>query len=233
MNGTDLYSTTEVISVATTDHSMQPISLLSLNLDKGWSLSLQVNAGVVLAVGLGLVVWWKRDLLGGNKRDRYFEIDEATIGVGSQTLTFKPNERDRQIAYSIWVELSTRKIGLEIDPERDVIAEVYDSWHHFFTVTRELIKDIPVSKLKSKSTDNIVNLSIDVLNKGLRPHLTEHQARFRRWYEHELNRQGNADIAPQVLQAKYPHFDDLMKDLLKVNKSLMIYREKMGQLMRI
>ena len=55
---------------------------------------------------------------------RSFEIDEAQLGLGEQKIILRPNDTDRQIAYKIWVELSTRKIGLPIDLENDVISEI-------------------------------------------------------------------------------------------------------------
>lgn len=158
-----------------------------------------------------------------------FEIDMAEMGIGSHKISFKPNLRDQEIAYKIWVELSTRKIGLPIDLEHDVVSEIYDSWHNFFSITRELIKDIPVSKVKHSSTRQIITLSIAVLNEGLRPHLTNWQARFRRWYDRQLQN-GNDDIDPQAIQAKYPKFEELNKDLEIVNKRLMKFREKMREL---
>ena len=91
---------------------------------------------------------------------------------GSQKLRLKPNLTDRQIAYAIWVELSTPKIGLPIDFDNDVISEIYDSWFNYFSVTRELIKGVPVNKFRNDSTLQIINISIEVLNEGIRPHLT-------------------------------------------------------------
>jgi hypothetical protein len=108
------------------------------------------------------------------------EINEASLGIGSNKITIKPNQEDMQIAYKLWVEVSTRKIGLEIDLEHDVIKEIYDSWHEFFNITRELTKSIPISKIrKNVSTRQLVYVSIDLLNNGIRPHLTKWQARFR------------------------------------------------------
>ncbi len=141
-----------------------------------------------------------------------------------------PNETDRQIAYKIWVELSTRKIGLEIDLEHDVVAEVYDSWHTFFGVTRELIKDVPVRKFRRPTTEKIIEMSIEVLNEGLRPHLTKWQARFRRWYERQSNQEDFALKTPQEIQQEFPAFKELSEDLLTVNKKLKAYRTKMRQL---
>jgi hypothetical protein len=150
------------------------------------------------------------------------------MGIGSHKISFKPNIRDQEIAYKIWVELSTRKIGLPIDLEHDVISEIYDSWFNFFSITRELIKDIPVSKVKNQSTRKIITLSISVLNEGLRPHLTTWQARFRRWYDRQLTN-ATDDADPQAIQEKYPKFSELKTDLLAVNKRLIKYREKMRE----
>ncbi|WGY45071.1 hypothetical protein [Vibrio sp. ABG19] len=161
---------------------------------------------------------------------RSFEIDEAEFGIGNQKIKLKPNLTDKQIAYQIWVELSTRKIGIPIDLEDDVIFEIYNSWYSFFSVTRDLIKDVPVSKFQRKDTEKIIRISIDVLNIGLRPHLTKWQARYRRWYERQLEKTDNSDLSPQDIQKSYPHLDELGKDMLEVNKRLIGYREKMYQL---
>ena len=89
-----------------------------------------IGAGIVAIV---LFVLWR--VFAGGFAFENFEIDQADIGIGDQKFTFKPNMTDKQVAYAIWVELSTRKIGLEIDFENDVISEIYDSWFGFFTVT--------------------------------------------------------------------------------------------------
>ncbi len=207
-----------------------PIILLSLSVGNGYSLLVTINPlliGIILLVIIIAIIVSRWSLLRWPWNS--FQIDKADFGLGTGTISFKPNLRDQQIAYAIWVELSTRKIGLPIDLEHDVISEIYDSWYNFFSVTRELIKDIPVSKVKHDSTKKIIKLSIDVLNQGLRPHLTSWQARFRHWYEHALKNAGDA-IDPQSIQAQYPKFKELKADLLAVNLRLIAYREKMGEL---
>ncbi|MCT6721704.1 hypothetical protein, partial [Acidovorax sp. K2F] len=159
-----------------------PDTLLQLTLLRPLEVRFVMSSwvtGAILLVLLLLFIWQ-----GIRYRNLFqkFEIDQAEVGIGTNKLKLLINETDRQIAYKIWVELSTRKIGLPIDLEHDVISEVYDSWHTFFTVTRELVKDVPVSKFRRKETEEIVRMSIGVLNDGLRPHLTKWQARFRRWY---------------------------------------------------
>ena len=59
---------------------------------------------------------------------------------------------------------------LVFDQENDVIAEVYNSWYEYFRVARELIKDLPIEKVECAS--ELIELATNVLNNGLRPHLT-------------------------------------------------------------
>jgi hypothetical protein len=192
------------------------------------SLTVHVNPWpLILLVVTICIIWFiVRWLLG--KALPNFEIDSADFGFGEQKVTLRPNTIDQQIAYSIWVELSTRKIGLQINVEDDVILEIYESWYAFFGVTRELIKDIPVKKVRGDSTGKIVALSIEVLNEGLRPHLTKWQARFRRWYEKKLSKQEDGN--PQDLQKEFPEYGALVKDLMEVNCRLMAYRKRMYEL---
>lgn len=201
---------------------------LTFAVERDFTFSLKFNA-IALAVILVVVIivsLIKRYF--ENRTKTTFEIDQAEMGIGSTKLTFKPNNDDRQIAYKIWVELSTRKIGIPIDLEHDVISEVYDSWYGFFSVTRELIKDIPVTKIQNESTRKVIKLSIAVLNEGLRPHLTTWQARFRHWYEKRLKTEDDFD--PQAIQAEYSKFNELKADILEVNNRLIKYRTKMKEL---
>jgi len=165
------------------------------------------------------------------KKVKVYEIDEAIIGIGGQKVKIKPNYQDMQIAYKLWVELSTRKIGLKIDLDNDVIDEVYDSWYEFFRLTRELIKNIPVSKIrKDESTKKLVSIAIEVLNKGIRPHLTKWQARFRKWYNMEVKKEENEKLSSQDIQKEYPEYEELTKEMREVNQKLLEYREILRQL---
>lgn len=207
------------------------VDLLSVSFEPDWSVALHLSFWASTLIGAVIIVYIGLRWFGANFGWRDFEIDQAEIGTGTGKLTLRPNMTDRQVAYSIWVELSTRKIGLPIDFEHDVVAEIYDSWHTFFTVTREMIKSVPVSKVRHDSTQKIVSLSIEILNEGLRPHLTMWQARFRRWYDHELERASKeAVIDPQEIQKKFPRWDELKTDMERVNRHLIAYRKKLQRL---
>ena len=214
-----------------TSNEPTQIELLSLQILPDWTLSIQMSMWIIAVLLLSVLAysawrWRPRARSWGN-----LEIDRAEIGLGVGKLRLRPNLTDRQVAYAIWVELSTRKIGLPIDFDHDVIAEIYDSWYDFFAITRELLKSVPVSKVRCTSTQEIIDLSIEVLNRGLRPHLTLWQARFRSWYEKELRNTGDdSETDPQEIQKGFPKYIDLSTDLERINKILIKYRDQMRRL---
>lgn len=207
------------------------VILFAVTLGEDFNIKVDVSLCVILSgVVLLIALLAYKHFWGGGLSLRTFEIDEAEIGLGNQKLKLKPNLVDKQIAYKIWVELSTRKIGLPIDLEHDVVTEVYDSWFTFFAVTRELIKEVPVAMFRREDTAKIIGLSIDILNEGIRPHLTTWQARYRRWYDAQLVDEQNKSLSPQEIQVKYPEYKRLEADIMKVNASLIKYRGVMHRL---
>lgn len=205
---------------------------LSYDTTAGFSVSLH---WIVIAISVGILAIWilvRWKYLG--KRYSEFEIDEAEIGIGNHKIKIKPSDQDLQIAYQLWVELSTRKIGLRIDKEHDVITELYNSWYDFFHISRELIKSIPVRKVRGNdSTKELIDLSFKILNEAIRPHLTKWQARFRKWYEAEKENKENTTLTPQELQKRYPEYDALEKDLLHVNEILISYKDVLAKLINV
>ena len=158
-------------------------------------------------------------------KNKNFEISELKLGIGENTITLKPNQSDREIAYKLWVELSTRKLGLPIDLNEDVIVELYNSWYAFFGVARELLKEFPISKLNNGNEKDIVEITTELLNDVLRVHLTKWQAKFRKWYKEELECSENFNLTPQEIQRKYDRYYELTEDMLKINDNLKYYQD--------
>jgi hypothetical protein len=205
--------------------------LIKLVISQDGSTQLSISPWIWLALMVAFVVVMAvRIACGRSIFTKDVEIDSTEFGFGQSKITLKPNIGDKTVAYKIWVELSTRKVGLDIDFDHDVISEIYDSWYAFFDVTRELIKDIPIGKVRNSSTRKIIQLSIDVLNLGLRPHLTKWQARFRRWYQYKLTEDSIAQYNPQEIQRQFPQYDEMIADMKKLNGKLIRYRERMDAL---
>lgn len=197
--------------------------------DDNWKLILEISPALILLLLL-LLLFYKLFL-----RKKFglteYEIDEAEIGLGNNKIKVKPNFEDMQVAYQLYVELSTRKIGLPIDFEDDFLIEIYDSWFEFFKVTREHIKSIPAQKIRrSNTTKAILKIAIEILNEGIRPHLTKWQARFRKWYEIHSAKEDFKNKNPQDLQREFPDFEKLVADMKIVNVKLMQYRKMMKKI---
>ena len=192
---------------------------------------------ILVLISLLIVVWCILNIVSLKISFNRINIAETQIGKGEQNLSCRPNRIDRQIAYAIWIEASTRKVGLPIDFKDDVIVEVYDSWYKFFGVIRELIKQIPACNLNRDCTKMVLEPSVDVLKLGLRPHLTRGQARFRFWYDNELRKhnigKNEQALDPQTLQARFPDYEELKADMRKVNAMLIAYKDKMHELVFI
>lgn len=155
----------------------------------------------------------------------YITIDEVNLGIGNSSVKLLYNKKDQEIAYKLWVELSTRKIGLPFDRENDVISEVYNSWYEFFKIARELLKEIPVGRLPY--SNDLIQLTEKVLNMGLRPHLTMWQAKYRKWYDKALEEKSGT---PQEIQKQYPEYALLIEDLLLTNERMIEYKNLMGEI---
>ena len=68
------------------------------------------------------------------------------------------------------------------------------------------------------------------MNKGLRPHLTKWQKKYKKWYTQTSNTQEYKDKDPQDIQKHFPEFDDLVKDMKSVNHGLMKYAEELKKI---
>ncbi len=156
-------------------------------------------------------------------RKRSIDIDEIELGIGNSHVTLKYDAKDKEIAYKLWIELNTRKIGLQYDEDNDVLVEMYDSWYKFFEIARELLKEMPQSKFAS--TPQLIELSLKILNVGLRPHLTKWQAKYRKWYAQELKKSESDNRTPQEIQKRYLYYDELVDDLKITNKRMMEYKD--------
>lgn len=153
-------------------------------------------------------------------------ISEAVIGIGSASVTIKYDGRIKEIAYRIWIELTTRKIGIQFDENYDVISEVYDSWYESFKIIRKLLEEIPASRIDAAK--GLIELTTKVLNNGMRPHLTMWQAKYRRWYENALEK--DKDLSPQELQKKFPEYKSLVNDLKRTNEIMLNYANQLKRL---
>jgi hypothetical protein len=201
------------------------MDVIKVYFDDNHNLVFQISIWLLIALVLIFLVyffWLKHKL-------RY-DLVKVDINLGNVgKAEFRPNKNDLQIAHKIWTELVTRKAAIPIDKDHDVIEEIYNSWYAMFQKVREFISDIPADLIRNnKSTKEIVRISTQTLNDGLRPHLTRWQARFRTWSESKKDEM--MDMTPQEFQQKYPLYKDLIEDLMRVNGQLIQYAQELKKI---
>jgi hypothetical protein len=131
------------------------------------------------------------------------------------------NPEIKQFANKIYIELITRKAAIPFDEKNDVIEEIYNSWYKLFCTIRDEMKLLTAECLKEKDNpDSIIGIAFRIMNDILRPHLTEHQAKFRGWIEKERKKTASKNASPQELQKKYPDYKILVNSIIEVNRKL-------------
>ena len=194
-----------------------------------YALNIEIGAiSIVIVIFLIVIIPIIKRVFDWNFGFNEIELNINLGGIGN--LKIKPNHEIRQIAHKAWTELVTRKAGLIFEPEHDVVVEVYNSWHQLFSEIRLMIRGIPANQLKNKDTKQLVEVLVKSLNLGMRPHLTKWQAKFRRWYERESKKTENASKSPQDIQKNYPHYGELIADLVQINGQLIEYTEELKKL---
>lgn len=187
-----------------------------------FNLCITINYIVLLVLMASIFIFYKKK--------KWFvkslEVNKIELGLKGPNISLQINKKNQEIAYKLWVELNTRKIGLKYEEDDDVIEEVYNSWYNFFKIAREILKELPATKIQDSY--KLVELTLDILNLGLRPHLTKWQARFRQWYLQE--KENNPNVTPQEIQKRYPQYEELIKDLLNTNQNMMTYTNLMKKL---
>ena len=153
-------------------------------------------------------------------------IDGLDIGLDGLCFHVCNDKAVRQIAYKIWVEINTRTIGVKIDLEKDIVRSIHESYYSFFTNTRLLIEDIPVSSIKK--SEELVSLSISFLNNVMRPYLTKWGIKFNDWYDNERDK--NKKASPQEFQKSFKEYDELCNDLINLNNNIVNYSEKLKRI---
>lgn len=213
---------------STTVHEIIHLSLdskkPSITIESDWII-------IAVIVTLLLVIYLinRFVLKGYNWHEMEVEISD------SPKIKFKVerNYENLYIANRIYIELTTRKAAIPIDENNDSIEEIYDSWYKLFGIIRDEIKTVPGKYLKDHDpTKALIGLTRKILNEGLRPHLTVHQARFRSWIENEKEKDENKKLSPQELQKKYPDFENLVTSMKAVNLILTNYANELDKLIK-
>ena len=206
---------------------MKTIDIIQVKLTDQWALDILVSPILGLILLLLLFLAWGIRRLFWKKTWEPVEVNIPIGNIGN--VTIRPNHEIIRIAHQAWIELITRKAGLMFDENYDVIFEIYNSWYELFREFRSLTKSIPAEKIReNEDARRLVDILIRALNEGLRPHLTQWQAKFRRWYTAEVDK--HPEKTPQEIQRLYPEYNMLIEDLKGVNQQMVEFAEALRKI---
>lgn len=201
------------------------MDIINASFDDNFNFVIRINwifAVVIISIIILCILLYRLYYKKKLKNKKKVNINSFKIGSKECSMIIMVDYSDIELAYKIWVEISTRKVGLRFDSQNDVIIEVFNSWYAFFGLTRTYLENLPGKNIKS--SNDLVDLCVDVLNDGLRPALTKWQSRFRKWYELESKKEENKNKSPQEIEKKFPQYEELKKDLLDTNEVMLLFK---------
>lgn len=191
--------------------------LFYVRIEEPFAVQLHIGWPLLLLLALSLALPWIPSV---RRRVQRWRADDMDVAFGGMKIHVKRTSEVIRIAHAAWTEIVTRKAAVPFDPDHDLVAEVYDSWYALFGELRTLTRSVPAEELRrSEDARDLVRLLEQVLNQGLRPHLTRYQSRFRRWFDHSTTRYDTERDA-QMIQRGFPDYDELIEDMSQVNDKM-------------
>lgn len=157
------------------------------------------------------------DFIGGvNERiNLHISTTEITVPIAGGSLTLNIAKNDRQAAWNIYTQLSTRVAAVEFDESFDSAYLVHQSLYKMFDLIREEISKIPVERVRGDKSDNTVVFYMDILNKGIRPHLSKWHLPLEAFVKTEREKHPNESYFE--IEKKFPLRKELIESLKAMN----------------
>lgn len=138
-----------------------------------------------------------------------------TLNLGFVQLGGELADDDRQCAWELYTELSTRVavVGKPSDPnctnfDGELLIESMYSLYGFFQEARKIMRQFPVGKLGASTETHLGVMISHVMSEVLRPFLEKWHIEFRHWWENQSNHR----IAPMDRQKEFPNYKELLDD---------------------
>jgi hypothetical protein len=146
-----------------------------------------------------------------------------SINLGLLKLDGELSDEDRQCAWELYTELSTRVAvtGKPSDNDcTDFNGELYIesllSLYTFFQEIRKIMKKFPVGKLSIDNKEHLGVMLNRIMSDLLRPFLEKWQIKYRYWWENE----SNPRLSPMERQKEFKDINDFLSDWTNIRQEL-------------
>jgi len=103
------------------------------------------------------------------------------FGIFKLDTKWTPDPRQREAAWALWVELSTRVATQPVDLDEGMLREALESLHQLFDATRDVLRKCGPDAGASEGTVGFV--ALQVLNGAVRPFLSRWHPKLGAWEE--------------------------------------------------
>ncbi len=131
---------------------------------------------------------------------------------------FEPNDRERQAAWSLYVELQTRIAVQPFQRDFGLLREVLSSLYALFAFTREILRQAGPDV--ARTPDSFGPLAIKVLTVGIAPFTT-------RWHQRLLQYESHRPegVTPFEHERRWPEFETMVAELEILQKEMKQYAD--------
>lgn len=138
-------------------------------------------------------------------------------------IEIEQDERQQMAAWELYVEIATRIAVQPLGAEEGMLREALSSLYSIFATTREILRHAGPSI--AKSPNSLGAISIEVLNKGLRPFLAKWHPLLLAYEQQRLPDKTSAEHEKQ-----WPSADALRNELTHVQQQMSIYATALSQI---
>ena len=163
------------------------------------------------------------------------ELDNIEVSIkvpfiGEIKGTWKPDEKERDAAWEMYVELVTRISIVELKPDEGILREALSSLYSIFGTTRDILRKYGPTIAQPKAESDICFgfLAVAILNTVLRPVLAK-------WHPILLDYENRRDPSISILEheRKWDKQEELRKVLNDVRNTLIDYAEYLAKVSKV
>ena len=162
-----------------------------------------------------------------------FKIESLNVnlpfGLGGANIVV--TEAQQKVAWALYVELATRVAGVKLEPGMGSAREALNSLHSLFETTRSVLRmEGPGA---ANGPESVGPIAINILNKGLRPFLTQwHTALsdFEDQQKEEQRKEFGGKTIIIIDESRWPEHDAFYQALEENRQSMLEYIEILARI---